>query len=213
MPQQATRAPPDRPDRRDINWSHADHDFDWARTPALPRHLSGVFTEEPRWSDARWARSGAQTTVRDPRFRDLVAELAAPLRGVPKDDLIGEDIRQHHRLNHWRNVALALTTLLLVIAVAAGVVAFVQRTEAIDQRNAAIEQRNQTERSQSRALAALANAEGGTGSAAVALRVALAGLPQSIVKPDRAHALEAEFAALQALWKLRSFAASTRRIL
>lgn len=66
--------------------------------------------------------------MRGPRFRDLVAELASPLRGIPKDDLIGEDIRQYRRLNTWRNIAFCTVTLLFVAAVVAAVVAFQQRT-------------------------------------------------------------------------------------
>ena len=81
----------------DIAWDHDKKDFDWNKTTALPRLLSGVFTDEPRWIDARWTRTGAQASLRDPRFRDLVAELAAPLRGIARDELIGEDIRQRRR--------------------------------------------------------------------------------------------------------------------
>src|SRR6188508_2666326 len=84
-----------------IAWDAAAGDFDWTRTDALPDALRGAFREEPRWVDARFARTQTQATVRDPRFRDLVAELAAPLRGVPKDELIGADVRQLRRLNAW----------------------------------------------------------------------------------------------------------------
>ena len=69
----------------EVLWDVAAGDFDWSRTTALPRQLAGQFHDEPRWIDARWARSARQITLRDPRFRDLVAELASPLRGVPKD--------------------------------------------------------------------------------------------------------------------------------
>jgi hypothetical protein len=100
----------------EIVWNPKTGDFDWRESNAISRRLSGVFREEPRWVDARFADAGPQATLRDPRFRDLVAELAAPLRGVPKDDLIGEDIHQHHRLNRWRNAALC--TLLLLLGVA-----------------------------------------------------------------------------------------------
>ena len=141
----------------DIAWDHDKNDFDWAKTTALPRRLSTVFADEPRWIDARWARTGAQASVRDPRFRDLVAELAAPLRGVPKDELIGEDIRQHRRLNRWRNAALGVVTTLLIGAIAAAVI-------AVQQRQAAIAQRDQAQRNQSRALAALADIEADSGS-------------------------------------------------
>ena len=88
-------------------------------------------------------------TLRDPRFRDLVAELAAPLRGVAKDELIGEDIRQYRRLNRWRNAALGVVTMLLIGAVAAAAI-------AVQQRQTAMAQRDQALRNESRALAGLA---------------------------------------------------------
>jgi hypothetical protein len=123
--------------------------------------------------------------VRDPRFRDLVAELAAPLRGIAKDELIGEDIRQHRRLNRWRNAAFGVVTMLLIGAVAAAVI-------AVQQRQTAIAQRDQAQRNESRALAALANIEADSGSPATTVRVALAALPRSLAGMGRPYVLEAE---------------------
>jgi hypothetical protein len=174
----------------DIAWDHHRNDFDWGKTTALPRRLSTVFADEPRWIDARWARTGAHASLRDPRFRDLLAELAAPLRGVPKDELIGEDIRQHRRLNRWRNAALGVVTMLFIGAVAAAAIAVAQRQVAIAQRDQAL-------RNESRALAALANTEADNGSPATAIRVALAALPDSLTAPDRAYARVAEGALLE----------------
>jgi tetratricopeptide (TPR) repeat protein len=114
----------------EISWDGAPKDFDWTKTNAVPQVLSGAFREEPRWVDARFARTEKQVTLRDPRFRDLVAEIAAPLRGLPKDDLIGEDIRQHRRLNFWRNTGVAFLTALLIVATWAAVIAIQKRNEA-----------------------------------------------------------------------------------
>jgi WD40 repeat protein len=173
----------------EIAWDHATHDFDWTQTTALPRRLSAVFPDEPRWIDARWARTADQATLRDPRFRDLVAELAAPLRGVPKDELIGEDIRQHRRLNLWRNAALAVVTMLLIGAIAAAAIAIKQREEA--------------QRNQSRALVVLAGIEADAGSPATAIRLALAAMPEGTAPID--YGREAEGPALHALQQLREF--------
>lgn len=143
----------------EIAWDPQANDFDLTQTTTLPRQLAGAYPHEPRWIDARWARTGAQTTLRDPRFRDLVAELAAPLRGVPKDELIGEDIRQMRRLNRARNAGFAgLSTLAVGLAVAAWI-AFVQRNDVLESR--------------SRALATLADMESERGSPATAVRIAL----------------------------------------
>jgi WD40 repeat protein len=183
----------------DIAWDHDKNDFDWTKTTALPRRLSTVFTDEPRWIDARWARTGAHATLRDPRFRDLVAELAAPLRGIAKDELIGEDIRQHRRLNGWRNAALGVVTMLLIGAVAAAAVA--------------VKQRDQAQRNQLRAVASLANIEAELGSPATAIRAALAALPASL---DGTGPLNTAWSALyQSLGKiqeLRRFIGHEKRV-
>ena len=92
----------------EIKWDAAANDFDWSSTTALSTEVAKMFGNEPRWIDARWARTGAQASLRDPRFRDLVAELAAPLHGVGKDELIGEDIRQARRLNRWRVISFSV---------------------------------------------------------------------------------------------------------
>jgi WD40 repeat protein len=180
----------------EIAWDHARNDFDRTKTTALPERLRGVFADEPRWIEARWARTAAHASLRDPRFRDLVAELAAPLRGVPKDELIGEDIRQHRRLNRWRNVALAVVTTLLIGAIAAAAV-------AVQQSKAAIRQRDQALRNESKALAALAGSETEKGSPASAARLALAALPRSVAKPNRPPVAEAEYALYLAMVRNR----------
>jgi len=87
---------------------------------------------------------------RDPRFRDCVADLAAPLHGYPKDDLIGEDIRNHRRAIRLARGAGATLALITAAAIVAA-------TIAIGQRNAA---RRETLLATSRQLAAQSQAAG-----------------------------------------------------
>jgi hypothetical protein len=54
---------------------------------------------------------------------------------MAKDELIGEDIRQHRRLNRSRNAALGVVTMLFIGAVAAAAIAVQQRQTAIAQRD------------------------------------------------------------------------------
>ena len=169
----------------EVAWDEEAGDFDWARTTALPEQLARVYPHEPRWIDARWARTAAQTTLRDPRFRDLVAELAAPLRGMAKDELIGEDIRQHRRLNRWRNIGFGVVTTLLIGATTAAVIAVRQRDEAL--------------RNQSKALALIADTERQRGASTVGVRIALAGLPSAVASPDRPYVPETEAALYRSL--------------
>jgi WD40 repeat protein len=178
----------------EIAWNAAGGDFDWPQTTALPRRMAGMFPDEPRWIDARWARTSRHTSSRDPRFRDLVAELAAPLRGVPKDELIGEDIRQARRLARWRNAALALLTVLLASALAAAALAIRQRDLAVDRLATA-------QRNESRALATLAETELDRDGPTTAVRIALAALPGR--EGERPFVAQAEAALLHGLERLR----------
>ena len=84
--------------------------------------------------DLRWARGETDVSMRNPRFRDGVGELAAPMHGLPKDELIGEDISQHRRTLRLARGAVALLALLLTLAVVGGIVALIQRNQAIDQK-------------------------------------------------------------------------------
>ena len=93
------------------------NDFDWPATTALSPAVSGCFAEEPRHIDMRWARSEVQLDLTDGRFRDQIADLAAPVHGLPKDELASIDVRQHRRtFRHAFTAAitLALVTLLLM---------------------------------------------------------------------------------------------------
>ncbi len=73
--------------------------------------------------------------MRNPRFRDRVGDVAAPMHGVPKDELIGEDITQHRRTLRLARGAVMLLALLLTLAVVGGIVALLQRNEAIARSN------------------------------------------------------------------------------
>jgi WD40 repeat protein len=78
-----------------------DGTFDWSdgdiAGDAVPPSLQGVFADEPRWVDLRFARTETQLDLRHTRFRDTVADVAAAIRGVPKDELESEEIHQHRR--------------------------------------------------------------------------------------------------------------------
>jgi hypothetical protein len=55
-------------------------DFDWERTTALPKLLTGAFDgEEPLYLDLRWARAEIDLSGKHPRFADAVARLSAAI--------------------------------------------------------------------------------------------------------------------------------------
>ena len=124
----------------EIVWDEQADDFDWERTNALPRTLAGAFAEEPRWIDLRWGRDAGDLSLRNPQFRDAVAEVGAPLHGRPKDELVGEDVRQHRRALRLARGAVATLSILLLAAVASGLLALNQRNSAREERDRAEEQ-------------------------------------------------------------------------
>ena len=81
----------------EIVWDENTYDFDWGATTALGPAFAGCFREEPFHVDMRWARAEVQLDLTDGRFRDQIADLAAPAHGMAKDELAGEDVRQHRR--------------------------------------------------------------------------------------------------------------------
>ena len=97
---------------------------------AVPEALRGALAAEPRHLDLRWARTQTDLDLRNSGFRSAVADLAAPMHGVAKDELEGEDIRQHRRARRLARGAVSALALLVVILVVVSVFALVQRNNA-----------------------------------------------------------------------------------
>jgi WD40 repeat protein len=121
----------------ELVWDSQTGDFDASRSSALPEIMRGRYAEEPRYLDLRWARSEEQLDLRHTQFRAAIADLAATIRGVPKDELEGEDVRQHRRLQLLTRGAIASLATLTIVAVVATIVALAQRRDALAQRGVA----------------------------------------------------------------------------
>ena len=100
----------------ELRWDRTHNDFDWSLQPPLPPPLRGAYGEEPRYVDLRWVRREEHLSLRDPRFREAIADLASTIRDTPKDQLVGEDVRQHRRA--LRLARGGVTTLALLTAAA-----------------------------------------------------------------------------------------------
>ena len=146
----------------ELSWDEASGGFAPGPETAVPEALLTAFVEEPRFIDLRWARTGEHLSLSDPRFRDAVADLAAPIHNRPKDDLVGEEVRQHRRAVRLARAGVATLVVLLVAAAVAAVLAVSQRNEARTQREQAEVQRDRAEEeariATSRQLAAQATA-------------------------------------------------------
>jgi WD40 repeat protein len=109
-----------------------DGDWDWERSTAAPRALSGVYAEEPLWLDLRKYRDEPDLDIRsNSSFRDDLATLAAPLHGKSKEELVGEDLVQFRRSLRLRRAAITGLAVLTVLSITATVAALIARKEAI----------------------------------------------------------------------------------
>jgi WD40 repeat protein len=99
-----------------IAWDHTANDFDWTRTDALPRVLERQSAAQPNHLDLRWARVDTDLSLRRPRFLDAIAGLAATLRQVPLDDLIGEDVAHYRTTRRLLRGGVALLVMLTAFA-------------------------------------------------------------------------------------------------
>jgi len=122
----------------DIVWDPDIRDFDWARTSALSEDLRQRVPEEPLFVDLRWAIEAEDLSLRNPRFRESVVSLAAPIRGMRRDELDSADIRQLRRNRRFVQIGVLLITIAAGVAVWQAIVAKQQRQEAIQQRNTAM---------------------------------------------------------------------------
>jgi WD40 repeat protein len=113
----------------EIAWDRQANRPDTRRATALPRALVERTWDEPLWVDLRWL--GHEPADRDDiPWQDALASLYSPLRGISKDEVVGEHVRQRRRTMRWVQGAVATLSVLLVIALIASAVAILQRDRA-----------------------------------------------------------------------------------
>jgi WD40 repeat protein len=135
----------------ELGWDVAAGDF--SGSSVVPSTARGWFEDEPLWVDLRWATDQEQLSTRNPRFLSDVASLAAPIRGIDKDELVGEDVRQHRRTIRLARGAAAMLAALTIAAIASAIFAENQRRVADTERR---EAQRQTAEATSVALASSA---------------------------------------------------------
>lgn len=121
----------------ELHWDDGARDFIWHRTTALPPVLRGHLSDEPRWIDLRPYRNGA--SLRNDRFVKICADFAATIRGLPKEDLLSEEVRQQRRALTLTGSAACLLLLL------AGAVVW-KWNDAVEAERRAVMQRDRAEK-------------------------------------------------------------------
>ncbi|MDQ5852728.1 MAG: TIR domain-containing protein, partial [Chloroflexota bacterium] len=139
-------------------WDSSGHDFDWQSSTAVPQALEGVFQEEPRYLDLRWAHTESQLNLRHSRFRGAIADLAAPMHGSSKEDLESEDIHQYRRSRRLRLTAVVSLVVLATVALFSGVMALINASHAETSAAEARHQQRVAEERRQQAAAATAEA-------------------------------------------------------
>ena len=109
---------------------HWDRDAGQLSGNAAPIAITEAFEDEPRLVDLRWAHTADDLDMRNPRFRDAAAQLAAPAHGVAKDELDSEDLRLQRRARRLAQGATTMLVLLVLVSLTLGGLARQQRNEA-----------------------------------------------------------------------------------
>ena len=133
----------------ELDWDNAVGDFRTRTDTPLPPALKGRFSSEPKWVDLRAYRGGADKG--DAKFTELAADFAAAIHGMPKEDLLSQEVRQQRRA---LTLAWSAAGSLLVLAGVAGwqwKVAVDAERLATEQKQIAQQQRDRAEKTLSAA--------------------------------------------------------------
>jgi tetratricopeptide (TPR) repeat protein len=97
----------------ELNWDEGAGDFSWSDQTPLPLNLKGKFRTEPLWADLRPFRDPSSS---DAKLLPVAANLASAIHGIPKEDLLSEELTQQRRA---KLLAWSAAACLFVLACAA----------------------------------------------------------------------------------------------
>lgn len=121
----------------DLEWSEERGDYSDGSWTVLPESLRGVFAEEALHVDFTNIEP-KELTLDHKEFRDAVRLLAAGPHGMVPADLAGLEVAERRRTTRYARSAGLILVALTILAIAAGVVAVIQRDNAIDQSRVAL---------------------------------------------------------------------------
>jgi tetratricopeptide (TPR) repeat protein len=109
---------------------------DFGGQAPLPPIVMGRFPGEPRWVDLTAYRQGVDK--RAAKFTELAANFAAAIHGMPKEDLLSQEVRQQRRALALAWSAAGVMLLLAVATTVAMVQAYRAQAEAVKQEQIAL---------------------------------------------------------------------------
>ena len=117
----------------ELRWDDQRSDWDWEHTTSLPSAARGMFSHEPLWVDLSSVQLVRALDRSNPVLLNSVAQLAAPLRGVDKDALVGDHITYYRRARRQRLGGVAALSILTILAIVTAYIARVQANDATNQ--------------------------------------------------------------------------------
>ncbi|SDB43086.1 TIR domain-containing protein [Flavobacteriaceae bacterium MAR_2010_188] len=115
----------------EIFYDESTSDFDWERTTALPKNLSGAFAGEPLYTDFRNVGATETQNLKNRDFEGKIVHIAATLHKKSVGDMVGEAVRQQRRTIRLRNAAISVLSILLLIAIGLSIYATRQKNKAL----------------------------------------------------------------------------------
>jgi WD40 repeat protein len=180
----------------ELDWDEANGDFRWSEATPLPRALKNRFAAEPRWIDL--GRYRDSSTPKGAEFMELASNFAARIQGIPKEDLLSQEVRQQRKALTLAWSAAALLLVLASTAVGFAVFGFDRAREAGEGAQQCRDAACRSTTHQSRFLADMARQRNESGDQATALALALEALPdrsRGVKRPYFADAEKELFAA------------------
>ena len=117
----------------ELCWDDKHNDWDWQRSNSLPPAAHGMFSHEPLWVDLSSVQTTTALDRSNPVLLNSVAQIAAPLRGVDKDILVGEHITYYRRAKRQRRGGVTALAILTISAIVAAYAARIQANNATNQ--------------------------------------------------------------------------------
>ncbi|MEM7541176.1 MAG: toll/interleukin-1 receptor domain-containing protein [Pseudomonadota bacterium] len=104
----------------DLRWQKDVDDFDWTERTPLPPNLRGRFANEPLYVDATGfsfrSAEDRRSAVKSREFKDVLATICAPVRGVDKSSLVFEEVQAQRKII---GILVAVASSLLVLSAVA----------------------------------------------------------------------------------------------
>lgn len=130
----------------DLSWNAERAAFDGLDSTALPATLVNAFIGEPFYLDMRWTRDQENLSLANDRFKHQLVQIAATLKGVPVEDIEGQEAEQYRRMIYLRNAIITGLSVLAVAATGFAGFAYVQRQAAVRSEQFARVQQERAER-------------------------------------------------------------------